>query len=188
MLSAASSPNLRTVNFATILFCIFSFRLQPPRSTPSNPLQFAPPQTPGRAAANRLLSRLNQQSQVASPGPPVRDISDEGSDSDEDEPVGRPRLPRPRLQPLTSLSPSGEEESPPPSRPSRSRARGTTAPRSAPPASEGIQDPWRGYCIDDAQYAWAEDSVLKANTRSADCQAFFGEHTEHRGFMCKLCP
>ncbi|KAJ7929879.1 hypothetical protein B0H13DRAFT_1859365 [Mycena leptocephala] len=32
---------------------------------------------PGQAAANRLLSRLNQQTQMASPGPPIRNHSDE---------------------------------------------------------------------------------------------------------------
>ncbi|KAJ6627089.1 hypothetical protein B0H10DRAFT_1941289 [Mycena sp. CBHHK59/15] len=38
------------------------------------------------------------------------------------------------------------------------------------------------------KYAWAENDVLKANTKSADCQAFFGEHIEHRGYKCSLCP
>ncbi|KAJ7448703.1 hypothetical protein FB451DRAFT_1532285 [Mycena latifolia] len=169
----------------------------PVRSTPSNPLQSLPPQTPGRAAANRLLSELNQQSQMASPGPPVRNLSDIKSDSDEDLPAGRPRIPRPRLQPLTSLHSVLEDEPSPQSRQSRSRARDAApAPRSgrgnqsgAQPASESDSaDTWTGYQIDDAKYAWAEDNILKANTKSADCQAFFGEHIEHRGYKCRLCP
>lgn len=49
-------------------------------------------------------------------------------------------------------------------------------------------DQWNGYDIDDKNFAWASDAVLKANTRSADSQAFFGEHIEHRSFKCKLCP
>ncbi|KAJ7126725.1 hypothetical protein C8R44DRAFT_851237 [Mycena epipterygia] len=44
---------------------------QPAPHTPARPTNALAQQTPGRAAANRLLSRLNQQSQMASPGPPV---------------------------------------------------------------------------------------------------------------------
>jgi hypothetical protein len=43
------------------------------------------------------------------------------------------------------------------------------------------------YRVDQDGFAWAEDAVLEANSKSADCQAFYGEHIQHRGFKCKLC-
>ncbi|KAJ7923176.1 hypothetical protein B0H13DRAFT_1865131 [Mycena leptocephala] len=170
----------------------FLYFIYPARSTTSP----QPPQTPGRAAANRLLSRLNQQSQMVSPGPLTRGRGDDESDSDEDEPETPVRIPRRRLLPPISLHSDSEEESSLPSRPSRARARVTTAqpsgqgnqsvPQPSPESSE--LDPWNGYSIDGNKYAWAGYSVLTANTKTADRQAFFGEHIEHCGYKCSLCP
>ncbi|KAJ6631998.1 hypothetical protein B0H10DRAFT_1937729 [Mycena sp. CBHHK59/15] len=168
---------------------------------PARPTNALPQQTPGRAAANRLLSRLNQHSQMASPGPPVWNPSDDKSDSslEEDAPVARPWLAGPRLQPFTSLHSDSEEDSAPESRLSGSCGRwGTTAHAqhsdagtpSVPRAhSEGAEvEGWRRYNVDQDKYAWAGDVMLKENTKSADCQAFFREHIEHRGYKCSLCP
>ena len=61
--------------------------LQPPRTGPTNQQSF-PPHTPGRVA-NRLLSRLNPQALMASPGPRLRDESDNESGEDEENVVGQ---------------------------------------------------------------------------------------------------
>ncbi|KAJ7045011.1 hypothetical protein C8F04DRAFT_1174003 [Mycena alexandri] len=141
----------------------------PARSAANTPMQLLT-QTPARAVANRLLSQLNQQTQMASPGPPLRNFSD-GSDSDLDQPAPQPRVPRLRMQPLNALHTESDDEAPLPNpRPSRARTRGTPQ---SPQTDES--NPWSGYQIDQAQYAWASD-------------AFFGLHIEHRGFKCKLCP
>ncbi|KAJ7465958.1 hypothetical protein FB451DRAFT_1486159 [Mycena latifolia] len=168
----------------------------PVRSTTNSPLQF-PPQTPGRNAANRLLTQLNHQTQMASPGPPVRNFSDDSSPSSSESdplPVPRPRrVVRARIQPLTALHTDTEEESAADNRPSRSQVRPTRSRQppgsQASSQSEGNQsDAWTGYQIDQAKYAWAEDATLKANNVSADCQAFYGQHIEHYGYKCRLCP
>ncbi|KAJ6611361.1 hypothetical protein B0H10DRAFT_1953136 [Mycena sp. CBHHK59/15] len=109
----------------------------PVRSTTNSPLQF-PPQTPGRNAANRLLTQLNHQTQMASPGPPVRNFSDDSSPSSSESdplPVPQPRrVVRARIQPLTALHTDTEEESAADNRPSRSRVRPTRSRQ--PPGSQ----------------------------------------------------
>ncbi|KAJ6590761.1 hypothetical protein B0H10DRAFT_1961030 [Mycena sp. CBHHK59/15] len=88
----------------------------PVRSTTNSPLQF-PPQTPGRNAANRLLTQLNHQTQMASPGPPVRNFSDDSSPSSSESdplPVPQPRrVVRARIQPSQLCTPT-QRKSPQP--------------------------------------------------------------------------
>jgi hypothetical protein len=135
--------------------------------------------------------------------------SDNESDLEEDDPLtpGEQTVQTvPRVQNLqipcgpqhvNLNSDSDEEDSTAPRRLGRSHARGPTVQRltridepvSPQPSSQssGLKV-WRGYHIDQDNYAWAEDDVLQTNTKSADCQAFFGQHIEHCGFKCKLCP
>ncbi|KAJ7711314.1 hypothetical protein B0H16DRAFT_1745262 [Mycena metata] len=167
------------------------------QQTPRTSITVPPPQTPGRNAANRLLTQLNQQTQMASPGPRDRDFSDDSSHSSSDSnlppaPLQPRRVARSRMQPLTVLHTDTEEESPANNRPSRPHVR---PPHSRQPSGsqasaqgEGSQsDAWAGYQIDQAKYAWAEDATLRANPASADCQAFYGQHIEHYGYKCRLC-
>ncbi|KAJ7750265.1 hypothetical protein B0H16DRAFT_1691620 [Mycena metata] len=153
----------------------------PPRATASN----QPLQTPARIAANHLLLRLNTQASMTSPGPPLRNNSSDESEQDDDEsensegdtslPPRRPHVNRRRGVPfIQPFSPVNEAVAPPPGQDRSQAARAT--------------DKWTGYRIDQNNFAWAEESVLAANLKTADCQAFYGEHTQHGGFKCKLCP
>ncbi|KAJ6527825.1 hypothetical protein B0H19DRAFT_1275167 [Mycena capillaripes] len=158
----------------------------PPRPTPGNQQNFPPP-TPGRAVANRLLSRLNTQTSMASPGPPLRDQSDEESGEDDEDPEH------------INLNPHSDLDASPPPCPSRFHRRlpavqpltqvndAVAHQQQQGRSSSGDLDPWTGYNVDNEKFAWAQDAVLKKNSRSADCQAFFGEHIEHGSFKCKLC-
>ncbi|KAJ6559296.1 hypothetical protein B0H10DRAFT_1967001 [Mycena sp. CBHHK59/15] len=118
-------------------------------STPSGILQ-----TPGHAAANRLLSRLNQQAQMASPGPPTRNQSDSESDpksdfEDEEEalPPSRHACPRNRAVPSTAAPSEPEDADPVPSRPSRNRDRVA--------AVDDTESPWPGrHGIDGKREIW----------------------------------
>ncbi|KAJ6613352.1 hypothetical protein B0H10DRAFT_1951519 [Mycena sp. CBHHK59/15] len=99
------------------------------------------------------LMTLNHQTQKASPGPPVRNFSDDSSPSSSESdplPVPQPRrVVRARIQPLTALHTDTEEESAADNRPFRSRVRPTRS--TQPPGSqassqcEGNQtDAWTG--------------------------------------------
>ncbi|KAJ7483094.1 hypothetical protein B0H11DRAFT_1914831 [Mycena galericulata] len=162
-----------------------SFNLQPTRAAPHNQPPFQP-QTPGRVAANHLLSRLKTGTLMASPGPPLRNQSDDESEQDDEESEN------------LGITP---DSSPPPRPPQLNRRRGIPPVQPFPQINEAIvpqqrgrsqagstNDKWNGYRVDQDGFAWAEDAVLEANSKSADCQAFYGEHIEHRGFKCKLCP
>ncbi|KAJ7436137.1 hypothetical protein B0H11DRAFT_1936957 [Mycena galericulata] len=162
-----------------------SFNLQPTRAAPHNQPPFEP-QTPGRVAANHLLSRLNTGTLMASPGPPLRNQSDDESEPDDEESDN------------LGITP---DSSPPPRPPQLNRRRGNPPVQPFPLINEAIvpqqrgrsqagstNDKWNGYRVDQDGFAWAEDPVLEANSKSADCQAFYGEHIQHRGFKCKLCP
>ncbi|KAF8186122.1 hypothetical protein K438DRAFT_1765455 [Mycena galopus ATCC 62051] len=62
-----------------------------------------PPRTPGHVAANHLHSRLNAQTLMASPGPPLRNPSDDKSEQDNED-----------FENLGISLDSDEERSPPP--------------------------------------------------------------------------
>ena len=120
-----------------------------------------------------------------------RSILSSKSDSDDiPPPPSRPSRPRGRGTATQHLESDSDDGEPPFRPPSRAHGRGTTVHRLtrinepvASPFSESSKlGPWIGYRIDQDKYAWAEDMVLTANTKSADCQAFYGEHTEHRSF------
>ncbi|KAJ7362435.1 hypothetical protein DFH08DRAFT_950698 [Mycena albidolilacea] len=155
----------------------------PPRQTPRNQHVFEP-QTRGRAVANRLLSHLNTQISMASPGPQLRDQGDSESEDDDPEYIN--------LEMETKPATSPPPRHPGPSRRSPRIQPFTQANEAGVPQQRGHSgsnlDQWNGYDIDDKIFAWASDAVLKANTRSPDSQEFFGEHIEHRSFKCKLCP
>lgn len=69
-----------------VCFLTTSSILQPTRAAHNQPP--IPPQTPGRVAANHLLTRLNTQTLMASPGPPLRNQSDDESEQDDEDFVG----------------------------------------------------------------------------------------------------
>ncbi|KAF8215539.1 hypothetical protein K438DRAFT_2104743 [Mycena galopus ATCC 62051] len=147
-----------------------------------------PPRTPGCVAANHLHSWLNAQTLMASPGPPLRNPSNNESEQDNKD-----------FQENLGISlDSDEEGSPPPCLPHFNR-RGLPPVQPFPHVNEavaqrqqgrsgGANDKWNGYEIDWDSFAWAEDTVLAMNSKSADCQAFYGKHIQHHGSICKLCP
>ncbi|KAJ7355242.1 hypothetical protein DFH08DRAFT_954742 [Mycena albidolilacea] len=122
-----------------------------------------------------FFSHLNTQILMASPGPRLRDQGDSESEDDDPEHINLEM----ETEPATS---------PPPRHPGPSRRNTHIQPfaqanKAAVPQQQGHSgsnlDRWNSYDVDDKNFAWASDTVLKANTRSADCQAFFGEHIEH---------
>ncbi|KAJ7478513.1 hypothetical protein FB451DRAFT_1172845 [Mycena latifolia] len=159
----------------------------PPRAAPHTRPPFLP-QTPGRVAAIHLRSCLNTQTLMASPGPPLRNQSDDESEQDDEE-----------SENLGITLDSDEEASPLPRRSHFNRRRGIPPVQPFPQVNDavvqqqqgrsqagGANDKWNGYRVDQDSFAWATDTVLEANSKSADCQAFYEEHIQ--GFKCKLCP
>ncbi|KAF7358289.1 putative AC transposase [Mycena venus] len=166
-------------------------------------LQF-PPQTPARRMAKELASRLAQHTEMASPGPPVRDrlhansdVEDSSeSDSDEFPLTVRQRVPR---VPALRIGSDSDDSTVPPSAapvPAIHQAAETTT-GVQQPATRGTGRRRRARTVNtqanivpagDDDCVFVDPTEIVKTDKSADSKYFFGRRSLDNGFKCRLCP